>query len=91
MASDVAAVSTTIGRRPNLLSVRTKTGSQALSESPCFPRPECPDGAPRTVPGGILDPSIRLRVEDVPQARRWLVEIIARRAVQIVKDEKGEA
>ncbi len=67
------------------------TRLRSRPESPCFPRPERPDGAPRTAPERILDPSIRLREEDLPQARRWLVEIIARRAVQIVKDEKGKA
>ena len=68
-----------------------KTRLKSPPESPCFPRPERPDGAPRTVPGRVLDPSIRLREENLPQARQWLVRILARRAVQIVKDEKGEA
>jgi hypothetical protein len=37
-----------------------------------------------------VDKSIRLNAEQVAQARKWLVHILAQRAVEIVKAEEGK-
>lgn len=63
---------------------------RSASESPCFPHPKSPHGATRAAPGLIVDKSIRLNAEQVAQARKWLVHILAQRAVEIVKAEEGK-
>ena len=63
---------------------------QNITDSPCFPRPKSPHGVTEAAPGQIVDESIRLNAAQVAQARRWLVHILARRAVEIIRAEEGK-
>ncbi len=57
-------------------------------ESPCIPRAEGQNDLGRADLPAVLSEGCRLRPEQAREARMWLVRVVARRAVEIVKAQE---
>jgi hypothetical protein len=65
-----------------------KKSSKIRSELPCLCHPTRPDGVDLAKRQGVLDASFQPSAEQLVEARKWLVETLACRAVEILK-KKG--
>lgn len=57
-------------------------------ESPCIPRAEGQNDLGRADLPAVLSEGCRLRPEQAREARKWLVRVVARRAVEILKAQE---
>ncbi len=66
----------------------TATATEHSPESPCIPRAEGQNDLGRADLPAVLSEGCRLRPEQAREARKWLVRVVARRAVEIVKAQE---
>jgi len=63
---------------------------EADRESPCTLRPDPQDATGRVATRSGLSSLRRPTLDDLADARKWLARVIARRAVEILREEEGQ-
>jgi len=68
----------------------SEAGTESLPESPCIPRTKRQHDRGQADPAAILPGGCLRRPEQAQEARLWLVRVLARRGVEILKAKQGE-